>query len=69
MRSFTRLILLAGLALAASPAYAMTDPGDIGTVIESFVTRQFPDEPISGRKVVGVSNTVQPSHIEYYSIH
>ncbi|HMZ56254.1 MAG: hypothetical protein JSR64_20585 [Nitrospira sp.] len=43
MRSFTRLILLAGLALAASPTYAMTDPGDIGTVIESFVTRQFPD--------------------------
>lgn len=43
MNLFTRLVLLAGLTFAAAPAYAMTDPGDIGTLIEGFVTRQFPD--------------------------
>ena len=43
MKIVARLALLVSLALAAPPAYAITDPGDIGTLIESFVTRQFPD--------------------------
>jgi hypothetical protein len=40
MIPFTRLILLAGLLL---PGQAMASTGDIGTIIESFVTKQFPD--------------------------
>lgn len=43
MRSLAHLVLLAAWTLAALPASAMTDSGDIGTLIESFVTRQFPD--------------------------
>lgn len=43
MRCFTRLAFLAILVLAPLPSQAMTDMGDIGTIIESFVTKQFPD--------------------------
>ncbi|MCC8985028.1 MAG: hypothetical protein LM513_00350, partial [Nitrospira sp.] len=31
------------LAIAPLPSHAMTDVGDIGTIIESFITKQFPD--------------------------
>ncbi len=43
MRCLTRLALIACLATAPLPTQAMTDMGDIGTIIESFVTKQFPD--------------------------
>ena len=43
MRCLTRLALIAGLSIAPLQAQAMTDMGDIGTIIESFVTKQFPD--------------------------
>ncbi|HMW85842.1 MAG: hypothetical protein KF854_10960 [Nitrospira sp.] len=43
MNCFTRLVCFAILALAPQPSYAMTEVGDIGTIIESFITKQFPD--------------------------
>lgn len=43
MTRFTRLILLGCLAIALLPIQAMANTGDIGTIIESFVTKQFPD--------------------------
>lgn len=43
MSIFTRLVLLAILSVAPLPSQAMTDKGDIGTIIEGFVTKQFPD--------------------------
>ena len=43
MRFLTRFALLASLTIAPLQAHAMTDIGDIGTIIESFVTKQFPD--------------------------
>ena len=43
MRCFTRLALIACLSFVPLQAQAMTDMGDIGPIIESFVTKQFPD--------------------------
>ncbi len=43
MRRLSRLVLLTCLTLAPFPVSAMTDSADIGTLIDSFVTRQFPD--------------------------
>ncbi len=43
MRCLTRLALIACLSITPLQAQAMTDMGDIGTIIESFVTKQFPD--------------------------
>lgn len=43
MTHFTRLILLGCLAGLLLPNQAMASTGDIGTIIESFVTKQFPD--------------------------
>ena len=43
MTRVTRLILFASLAIALLPVQTMADTGDIGTIIESFVTKQFPD--------------------------
>ncbi len=43
MSIFTRLVFLAILAVAPLPSQAMTDKGDIGTIIEGFVAKQFPD--------------------------
>lgn len=43
MNIVARLALLVSVVLAAPPTYATNDPGDIGTLIETFVTRQFPD--------------------------
>lgn len=43
MRCFTRLAVLALLVIAPLPSQAMTDVGDIGTIIEGFVSKQFPD--------------------------
>ncbi|MGC3975820.1 MAG: hypothetical protein QM771_15780 [Nitrospira sp.] len=43
MKHFSRLVCFAILAIVPLPAYAMTDVGDIGTIIESFITKQFPD--------------------------
>ncbi|MBI4002229.1 MAG: hypothetical protein HY348_10640 [Nitrospira defluvii] len=42
MRCFARLILLSCLVYLF-PFPAMASTGDIGTIIESFVTKQFPD--------------------------
>ena len=39
----TLLILFGFLAIAPLPIQAMTETGDIGTIIESFVAKQFPD--------------------------
>ncbi len=43
MKCFSRLAFLAMLAIAPLPSHAMTDVGDIGTIIENFITKQFPD--------------------------
>ncbi len=43
MTRVNRLILFASLGLAMLPLQTMADTGDIGTIIESFVTKQFPD--------------------------
>ncbi len=43
MKAFTRLACFAILTIAPLPSQAMTDAGDIGTIIESFITKQFPD--------------------------
>lgn len=43
MKCFTRLACFAILAIAPLPSQAMTDVGDIGTIIEGFVAKQFPD--------------------------
>ena len=43
MKCFSRLAFLAVLVIAPLPSQAMTDMGDIGTIIERFVTKQFPD--------------------------
>ena len=43
MRCFTRLAVLVLLVIAPLPSQAMTDVGDIGTIIEGFVSKQFPD--------------------------
>ena len=43
MTRVSRLILFASLGLALLPVQTMADTGDIGTIIESFVTKQFPD--------------------------
>ncbi|WHZ16781.1 MAG: hypothetical protein OJF52_003631 [Nitrospira sp.] len=43
MTHFTRLILLGCLAGLILPGQAMSSTGDVGTIIESFVTKQFPD--------------------------
>lgn len=43
MTQVTHLILSVALAIAFLPAQTMADTGDIGTIIESFVTKQFPD--------------------------
>ncbi len=43
MRCLARLTLLACLGIISLPVQAMADTGDIGTIIEGFVTRQFPD--------------------------
>jgi len=43
MTRANRLILFAGLALALLPLHTMADTGDIGAIIESFVTKQFPN--------------------------
>ena len=38
MTRVSRLILFASLGLALLPVQTMADTGDIGTIIESFVT-------------------------------
>ena len=40
-----RILLLSALLLIsfASPGWTYASPGDLGTIIESFVTRHFPD--------------------------
>jgi hypothetical protein len=43
MRCFTRLAFLAILIMIPLPSQAKTDVSDIGTIIEGFVTKQFPD--------------------------
>jgi hypothetical protein len=43
MRCFTRLAFLAILIMIPLPSHAKTDVSDIGTIIEGFVTKQFPD--------------------------
>ncbi|MDP9132235.1 MAG: hypothetical protein M3M98_03760 [Nitrospirota bacterium] len=43
MTRFIRLILVGCLVIALLPKQAMANTDDIGTIIESFVTKQFPD--------------------------
>ena len=43
MKCITHLAFFAFLAIAPLPSQAMTDAGDIGTIIEGFVAKQFPD--------------------------
>lgn len=43
MRCFARLTFLTLLVIVPLPSQAMTDVGDIGTIIEGFVSKQFPD--------------------------
>lgn len=43
MTYITRLMLLGCLAGFSLPCQAMASTGDIGTIIESFVTKQFPE--------------------------
>ena len=43
MRCFARLTFLTLLVFVPLPSQAMTDVGDIGTIIEGFVSKQFPD--------------------------
>lgn len=43
MKHFTRLACFVILTIVPLPSQAMTDTGDIGTIIESFITKQFPD--------------------------
>lgn len=43
MTLLTRLILLVCLTTLTVPSQAMASAGDIGAIIESFITTQFPD--------------------------
>ena len=43
MTRVRRLIVFASFAIALLPIQTMADTGDIGTIIESFVAKQFPD--------------------------
>jgi hypothetical protein len=43
MRSLTRLILFICLTILIVPNQVRASAGDIGAIIESFVTKQFPD--------------------------
>ena len=43
MTRVSRLILVASFATALLPIQTMADTGDIGTIIENFVSKQFPD--------------------------
>ena len=43
MTRISRLILVASFATALLPIQTMADTGDIGTIIENFVSKQFPD--------------------------
>ncbi len=43
MTRVTLLLLFGFLAIASLPIQAIAETGDIGTIIESFVAKQFPD--------------------------